>query len=374
MYGVVNARLFNSCFGTYSNIIKLVKGEIIKIAFLMDVLIINMNMKTNRLVTENKLLDLLKYISTLMIIISHCLPVIRSELLNIFYGQWMFRFAVPLFFLSSGYYYTIFDDEMKKKYIVRIFSLYILSTIIYAPLFLRDGVDFILKSIFFGYSHLWYLSALVLGLCLMYVIEKLACFNKIYLCVSLLLILIGAFFDEYYKMFGMPCLDKAYACLQFVGGVRHGIFFALPMLMFGKFLAENKAKFLFNPKKSFVFVGIVSLLSLIEFCFLFSVIGINIKCDITFFNWLPAIALFVLTLNYCPKILHGVYTKPFRKMADVIYIIHMWIIAVVIKFFGLNYEIKCLVIILISVAVGYVYINVYNESKKHRMNNKTNMH
>ena len=65
----------------------------------------------------NNTLDILKVIATILIIGSHCLPLFVNKTYNYYYGQYLFRFCVPLFFLSSGYYFTKMDYIQKKSYI-----------------------------------------------------------------------------------------------------------------------------------------------------------------------------------------------------------------------------------------------------------------
>ena len=74
---------------------------------------------------ENKLLDILKYVCAVLVLASHCLPLAANDEINFFYGQWFFRFCVPFFLISSGYFFASFDGKGKWAYIRRIALLYV---------------------------------------------------------------------------------------------------------------------------------------------------------------------------------------------------------------------------------------------------------
>ena len=131
------------------------------------------------------IIDQIKVITCILIIGSHCLPLITSDVANYYYGQWFFRFCVPFFFISSGYFFTKMSDERQRLYIKRILLIYLISTVIYTPLFIRGSLLSIVKNIVFGYHHLWYLSALAMGLMLIYTVDKLLRDRKYYLILTL---------------------------------------------------------------------------------------------------------------------------------------------------------------------------------------------
>ena len=54
---------------------------------------------------ENCTLDLLKFVASILVAASHLPGLFSSELAEFYYNGWFFRFCVPLFFASSGYYF-----------------------------------------------------------------------------------------------------------------------------------------------------------------------------------------------------------------------------------------------------------------------------
>lgn len=187
---------------------------------------------------EYKILDIIKFIATFLIVGSHALPIFKNNTLNYYYGQWFFRFGVPLFFISSGFFYNSMNKEKKKQYIRRLIYIYLISTIIYIPLFIKNTTILgFIYNIIFGYGHLWYLSAIISALLIIYFSEKYIKVNNTKL--SIILLLIGILFDEYYKIINLPVINKTGNILSYIGGGRSFIFFAFPLLLIGMIINKN---------------------------------------------------------------------------------------------------------------------------------------
>ena len=148
-----------------------------------------MNDDKKRLVRANAV-DIIKLLCCVLIVGSHCLPIFQNDTLNYYYGQWFFRFCVPFFFIASGYFFSKMKESAQKSYIKRIILIYAISTAIYAPLFIKSSMLSICRTVIFGYHHLWYLSALAIGLIIVFVAEKLLKNGKYYL----VLMLVGGYY------------------------------------------------------------------------------------------------------------------------------------------------------------------------------------
>lgn len=129
---------------------------------------------------ENSLLDILKFIAAVMITASHCLPLVPNDSFIFYYGQWFFRFCIPLYFISSGFFFSSFQEEMRSTYIKRISAIYLLSTLLYIPVFKTEGLTSIIRTSILGYHHLWYLSALLIALMICHIRTKIPFIDKIY--------------------------------------------------------------------------------------------------------------------------------------------------------------------------------------------------
>lgn len=129
-------------------------------------------------------IDLAKFICTILVVMIHIQPFGSTNTaityyLNFGVQNYLARIAVPFFFVTSGFLLfkktslSDFNIDYSKKYIQRIFRLYVIWTLIYFPLvlcgILRDenGVTYAIlryfrNCIFVGsYWHLWYLPALI---------------------------------------------------------------------------------------------------------------------------------------------------------------------------------------------------------------------
>lgn len=89
-------------------------------------------------VKNNNLLDIFKFVASLLIVGSHCLPIFHTEIFNYYYGQWFFRFCVPFFFITTGYFFETMNNNKKINFIKHVLKLYLICTIIYFPLIFKN--------------------------------------------------------------------------------------------------------------------------------------------------------------------------------------------------------------------------------------------
>ena len=314
--------------------------------------------------SENNSLNILKFLACFFIVGSHCAPLFKTERLNYYYCQWFFRFCVPLFFITTGYYFIKMSNEKRKSYIKRILIIYVVSTIFYLPLLIKNSYNLsnILTFIFFGYHHLWYIISLFYALLVLYFIYKKRDFivkRHIYVVIAVLIV-IGAYLDEYYKIFNIKCLNNVYLFFtKYLFGGRNFIFFAIPMLLIGMIISKNSDKIQRKKNSTIVIMTIVSFaIFLAETYYLRHNIEGIISNDITLFNYFPAIYLFILCtkIKLCTKL----NTKPLRRISDIIYIVHPLIIYELttklniyyIKLFILSFNLSLIFSIII-----YIFIN-----------------
>ena len=294
-------------------------------------------MQEKERMSGNTTLDVLKVLAAILVTGSHQLPIFTSEFMNLYYGHWFFRFCVPLFFLSSGYYFTRMDRTRQASYVWRIGRLYLISTIVYLPLIWKDSLrleeaarkTWFIRCAFFGYFHLWYLCALFLALLLLYLILGNSflggCLKKAEPFVIAVLMLAGICFDNYFYFVPIPAVQKIGLFLKDFGGSRNFLLFAMPVILIGKMLAE--AEELMKKPAAFYLTGLLVTagLSLLESIVLVRLLGDRLACDITVFNIWPAVFMFILTFRV--RITIGTAAaRTLRKSVDILYIIHPWII------------------------------------------------
>ena len=296
-----------------------------------------MQMQEKETRMSNTTLDALKVLAAILITGSHQLPIFTSDVMNLYYGHWFFRFCVPVFFLSSGYYFAKMDRARQASYVGRIGRLYLLSTILYLPLIWKDSLrmeasavrTWYIRCAFFGYFHLWYLSALFIALLLLYLIlgnSSLGkCLKRIELFVIAALMLAGILFDNYFYFFDVPLIQKIGLFLKDFGGSRNFLMFAMPVLLIGKVLAEHEE---YMEKPTAVYLTglfVTAGLALLESILLVRHLGDRLACDITLFNIWPAVFMFILTFRVRIP-LGTAAARILRKCVDILYIIHPWII------------------------------------------------
>lgn len=82
----------------------------------------------------------------------------------------LFRLGVPVFLIITGYYFSFVNDFSKlKKWLFRIFILYVIWTVIYIPLWKEGDV---VSNILFGYHHLWYLNGTLFAGILLFLLRN----------------------------------------------------------------------------------------------------------------------------------------------------------------------------------------------------------
>lgn len=304
---------------------------------------------------ENKTnaLDLVKAISCCLIVGSHCLPIFDHSEANFYYGQWFFRFCVPLFFLSTGYFWAKMETKKRIKYIKRIIILYIVASIAYLPAYLFSStIKQIISNILFGYHHLWYLSALSISLIVIYFADTYLKNKKYLLIVPLVG---GVLLGTYYKLFSIQILEKLAKIVALFGGARHAVLFAIPMLLIGCAIAEYHYDTKTSNRRGLYICLYLLLLttSFIEAMFLKSGLGDTVRLDVTIFGWMPAIPLLLYGLNTNIS-LQKVHSRTLRKTTDIVYVIHIWVLIGVNKFTNAKLINRFILVIALSFVIAII--------------------
>ena len=129
---------------------------------------------------EIEILDAAKFVMAVMVVGIHTLGR---------YGIYpLFRIAVPLFFMISSYLFSNTEKRGNLRYLknfcIRNLKLYIFWFVVLMPVFLPMGgyltgnllfnVFKLIIKVFFGstFAASWYISALVLGMCFVFICDK----------------------------------------------------------------------------------------------------------------------------------------------------------------------------------------------------------
>lgn len=106
---------------------------------------------------RNLSLDVLKIILAIFVVFLHMNFLRETQpALSFILVNGLFRIAVPVFLVITGFYFFHIDNEKKlKKWLFRTILLYAIWMLIYVYHWKDD--DQILLTLIFGYHHLWYL-------------------------------------------------------------------------------------------------------------------------------------------------------------------------------------------------------------------------
>ncbi len=193
---------------------------------------------------KQKNIDFFRLLAAFLIVAIHIYPfTFISEEVDYTFTRILFRMAVPLFLMITGFFIlpkALKEKEQLEKYSLKIIKIYIISMIIYLPVNIYNGylsdidVFTFLKDIFINGSfyHLWYFPALILGLWITYLIMKKV---KKPIFIFLILYGIGILGDSYYGFIqNIPVLKDFYSFLFTIFDyTRNGIFYVPTFLYMG---------------------------------------------------------------------------------------------------------------------------------------------
>ena len=314
---------------------------------------------------KNKLLNLVKFIASIFVIIIHLrTKTTFGSLLNC-----LARFAVPLFFMISGYY--AYKSNTIKKHIIKIFKLslftifiYFIYSVIYEykfgsltdflnSLILYDNIKnfFLYNSVTFV-SHCWFLLALLYSYIIYYISDKLK-INYIFYYISPILILYGIL--NYYFMF-LGYLDFE------LFKIRNFIFVGFPFFMIGNLIHRYNLNIKFSNKVSVIIIIICSCLSMIS-----SLKMPYLECYTS--SAILSIFIFIYCLNNPTK---GNNKLVFlgEECSLYIYIFHLFIVKIFkdILFNNLNSVVFDIIIdisiIFISILISILYVKFKKKIKR----------
>lgn len=319
---------------------------------------------------RNSVVDLSKYIASLMVIAIHCnLFYDVNDNLNLFTVNILCRLAVPFFAVCSGYYFAskcTFDvrfektDENKKVFLKqwkKSIFLYVFWSVLYCifsvPYWIKSGwfsfhafVDYGIGAVTKGsFYHLWYLLGVIYALPLLFFILKIVK-TKNCLLVSCILYFIKAVCYGYRDF--MPC--KIQALLRMMdkySGVFDALFLLLPLMLMGVYIQKLKGKFVSHKKINVGFL--ISFALLIVEVMLLKINGVE-KFSYVFFTLPTAYFLFNIIIN-----LKFDFKSTYLGSCSLfIYCVHPMVLNIVDR--GVNNTILIFVITcVISTLLGIVY-------------------
>lgn len=296
---------------------------------------------------ENGTIDLVKFISSLLIVSIHTHPFKSySEFFDCYFENVFSRVAVCFFFVASGYFFfsrlEFENDKIKKskenirklkKYFIRLLILYTVWSLVYLIIslpewyasgwlslnaFIDYGISFLFDS---SYYHLWFLISLLYAVPLMYLMLR---FIKVkyFTVIALAIYVIGTLCDEYSWLdlplnYAMSVFSETFPRIYTV------IFCVIPILAMS--LLSDKIN-ISKSKKIFLFITFLTCYSseaILLYCFTLN------KNNFTYlFFALPTVLFLFSALNSVQLQIKTNMRYLLRKTSTIIYCLHPLIILI----------------------------------------------
>ncbi|SET16158.1 Surface polysaccharide O-acyltransferase, integral membrane enzyme [[Clostridium] aminophilum] len=302
------------------------------------------------------MVDVIKVICAVMVVMGHIEPFGKDvpetfAYLNFGFQKYLARIAVPFFFVASGYFLfrksstENFDVRHSAKYIKRILRLYLTWTILYLPLIIRGffhdekglkhAISMFVRYFFFtgSYAQLWYLPALMTAVLIVTILlhRRIAVWRI--LAIGGFFYFIGLFAQSWFG-FIRPLehhLPGIWNFLKLVEQViittRDGLFDGFLFVAIGMYFAFYNVKM----RSDKALVGfLLSMTALFAEVFALKSFHFIKEYDMYLFL-VPAVwYLFCFAKNTeLPD--HPIYGV-LRKISSLIFYLHLWVDAVVVKF------------------------------------------
>ena len=200
-------------------------------------------------------LDIARLIASFFIVAIHVYPFNSfNENLDFIITRVLFRIAVPLFLMITGFFVLpkiLKDQKVLWDYTKKIFLLYAFCILLYLPIQIYNGflshfdLFSFLKSIFFTgtFYHLWYFPALILGLWFLVFLIRFVSERFLFLLLFFFYF-IGLFGDSYYGIVSNISVIRSFYAFVFLltDYTRNGIFYVPIFLYLGYFFHLHKSK------------------------------------------------------------------------------------------------------------------------------------
>ena len=350
---------------------------------------IDKNYRINKLNYQN--LNILKYISSILIIVLHLRPFNFSNELDLAFNNIITRICVPIFFIITGYFVAKKEKENKnyiKKYIKKTIPLYFAWSLLYIPVIIGTIIQYlpiineyiskinitlpllIILSIILlpiivlialcytgVYYHLWYFPAIIFSLIVLKKWKQK--FNiKYLLIISFILLLLGAT-ETYYGVLPLSIKRILSYYYNIFFTTRNFLFFGLFYVVLGYYVGTKEKAY---SKYCFLKLIVSFFLLTFEAILLHDTGRLNsnilLSCiPLTYYLFISAI---YITNSVKLNFQFGTYSKYY-------YLIHPMIIFVIsLLYKNINYYpyLNILIVLLITHITSALIIKLKEKNKK----------
>lgn len=296
---------------------------------------------------RNLSIDVLKIILAFFVVFLHMnflketYPMVSYILVN-----GLFRIAVPVFLVITGFYFFHIDNTKKlKKWLFRTFLLYAIWMLIYIS-YWKDN-DEIWMTIIFGYHHLWYLIGTFFSGLILYFLRNQD--SRLLIVLAVVLFSLGYVVQVLGNLHYFEG-DKD-SVLNMYLYYRNFLFVCFPFLTIGFLI--NKHKIDVSKYKNSSLLVILSVLCVIAEAFLNYKYISSESTDILFSLIFVSPILFL----YCQKIYIKTTSKILASFSTAIYVVHPLIMKSDFYKEIQSFKILIFLAILIPVSFALVYLN-----------------
>jgi surface polysaccharide O-acyltransferase-like enzyme len=310
-----------------------------------------------QITSRNILLDILKIISALSVVAIHCGFLIEyNDLTYQIVTNGIFRIAVPLFFCINGFFlFNVFKSDRIKIWAKRVLILYLVWMLIYSYfwVYLNDfNLLKIIPTLLFGFNHLWYLAALLLGGLVLYKFREAS--NKILIISSILLFLIGItiqYLGQYHVFSQQPLIDKF---INYPPIHRNFLLFAFPLLSIGYVIKRTNSHTKLKKKTVITLLTFSLLLLVVDrlIGYYYFTNNVTLNMNLSFLLLSPVLLITAFTFNLPSKL----NSKLLSSFSIAIYLVHPLIIFFIFNMYNLPPTATTFVTIVLSIIVSYLLI------------------
>lgn len=307
--------------------------------------------------SRNVAIDVLKLILAFMVVGLHV--GIGGEFLT----NGLFRIAVPLFLLINGYYFfPILSKGNEISWLKRLVSLYCIWMLIYSYFWFHipdatvQSYINLLRVMFIGYHHLWYVSGMIGAAIILIFLKKSNNIQLITLATLLFLIGVIIQYSGNYHYFKGSYLDNLFN--QHFSH-RNFLFFSLPFFVIGYLINKYSVQTKIGFRLSVFLSGIGLTLLLLE-----SITNYQQPTrDGGFDNYFSLIIVCPAIFILFGKIKIEADTKSIALFSSAIYFLHVWVMKLLEKFTELDSYLLVFFTILLSLFASKILIFINNRFK-----------
>ncbi|MEY8759404.1 acyltransferase family protein [Chryseobacterium tongliaoense] len=294
-------------------------------------------------------IDVLKIILAFFVVFLH-MHLLRDTYPELSYVlvNGLFRIGVPVFLIITGYYFYHIDTADKlKKWLVRLFLLYALWSLIYIPIWKED--DSWVMNIIFGYHHLWYLIGTFFAGIMLFFLRKKSTVTLV--VISLVLFCCGYCIQLWGNLH--PFTGNMDSTLNAYPLYRNFLFVCFPFLSVGFLIKKLDIDVKLKP--SLFQVMLVIGLVMLEAFFNYKIIGLDKKdsIDLLFSLMIACPVVFLYGKN---KIFLS-DSKILANLSTAIYLVHPLLMKLMLERHFSAYETGVFIVVLLLVSLLLVYVN-----------------